>query len=47
MESAVGIELVLRQQFQDHPVLVVGRVDGGDLPRAVGVVERVLHLLRA
>ena len=40
------VPLVLRVQLHDDLVLVVGGVDGGDLPGAVGVVERVLDLLR-
>ena len=41
----VGVALVLRRDLQDHPVLVARRVDGGDLARTVGVVQRVLDLL--
>src|SRR5260370_8531211 len=41
-----GIALVLRLQFHDDAVFVVGRVDGGDLPGTVGSVERAFHLLR-
>src|SRR5579872_1302171 len=39
------IALVFVLQLHDHPVLIVGRVDGGDLPLAVGGVERVFDLL--
>ena len=36
----------MRLQFHDDAVFVVGRVDGGDLPGAVGGVQRIFHLLR-
>ena len=36
---------ITRQQFDDHAVLIVGREDGRDLARAVGVVQRRLDLL--
>ena len=47
VEQAHGgeVALVLGQQLHHHPVLVVGRVDGADLPGPVGVVERVLDLV--
>ena len=37
--------LVTRAHLEDDVVLVRRRVDGGDLPRAVGVVERGLDLV--
>src|SRR5450432_592247 len=44
VEEAERIEilLVLRLQLHHHPVLIVWRVDGRDLPRAVCIVERIL-----
>ena len=47
VEHAHGREvaLVLGQQLHDYPVLVVRGVDRADLPRTVGVVERVLDLI--
>ena len=40
-----GIHPVLRQEFHDDLILVGGRIDGGDLTGAIGVVERILDLL--
>ena len=39
------ITLVFRKQLEDHPILIVGRVDRRDLARAVRVVQRLLDLL--
>ena len=39
------VQLVLGQELHHDPVLVVGRVDRRDLPRAVRVVQRGLDLL--
>ena len=44
--TARRVALVLRQQFHDDPVLVGRRVDREIWRCAVGVVERVLDLLR-
>ena len=45
-DIAAGSLLELRRDPQDHLILIVRRVDLRDLPRAVGVVERVLDLVR-
>ena len=42
--QAIGIALVLRQQFHDHVVGVGGHVDVGDFARAISVVQSVLDL---
>ncbi len=41
------VHLVFRLQFHDHLVFVVGGVDRGDLPGAIGVIEGVFDLLGA
>ena len=40
------VALELRRDAHDDLILIVRRVDLRDLPRAVGVVERRLHLIR-
>src|SRR5437016_2217684 len=40
-----GVALVFGQQLDDHPILIVRRVDRRDLARAIGVIERLLDLL--
>ncbi len=37
--------LILRHRFQNHAILVGLGIDGGNLPLAKGVVERVVDLL--
>ena len=39
------IPLVLRFYLEDHLVFIRCRIDGGDLPRTVGIIQRVLNLL--
>jgi hypothetical protein len=41
----VGVELVLRQQLEDHQVVVGCRIDAGHLTRSVGAVEGVFDLV--
>ena len=45
IDSAAGSLLELRRHAQDHLILIVRRVDLRDLTRAIGVVERRLHLI--
>ena len=40
MLQPVGVLLILGQHFEQHAVLIGGRVDGGGELRAEGVVER-------
>src|SRR4029077_1872979 len=41
----VGVALIFRLQFQDDPILVVRRKNRGDLPLAVGGIDRVFDLI--
>ncbi len=41
----VGVSLIFRFQFQDHPILVIGRENRGNLPLPVGGIQRVLDLV--
>ena len=42
----IRVHLILRFELRHHPILVLGRVDGGHLPLAVGGGQSVLHLKR-
>src|SRR6266404_487660 len=39
------VALILGQQFHNNPVLIHRRINGGDLPLAVGIVQRVFDLI--